>query len=104
MAVASSPRARSPAASETVVARLKGRKTKIVVATDVAARGLDVDHIGLVINYDLPRDQEVYVHRIGRTGRAGRTGRSISFWQPRDRGATNRSHDGPHLTIDEDHR
>jgi len=70
---------------EAVVARLKARKTQIVVATDVAARGLDVDHIGLVINYDLPRDQEIYVHRIGRTGRAGRTGRSISFWQPRDR-------------------
>ena len=70
---------------EAVVGRLKKRKTSIVVATDVAARGLDVDHIGLVVNYDLPRDQEVYVHRVGRTGRAGRKGRSISFWYPRDR-------------------
>jgi len=71
---------------EAVVKRLKGRRTSIVVATDVAARGLDVDHISLVINYDLPRDQEVYVHRIGRTGRAGRKGRSISFWYARERG------------------
>jgi len=70
---------------EAVVQRLKGRKTGIVVATDVAARGLDVDHIGLVVNFDLPRDVEVYVHRIGRTGRAGRSGRAISFQLPRDR-------------------
>jgi len=70
---------------EAVVGRLKKRRTKIVVATDVAARGLDVDHIGLVVNYDLPRDQEVYVHRIGRTGRIGRSGKSISLWQQRDR-------------------
>jgi len=70
---------------EAVVGRLKKRRTSIVVATDVAARGLDVDHIGLVVNYDLPRDQEVYVHRVGRTGRAGRKGRAISFWYPRDR-------------------
>lgn len=74
---------------EAVVKRLKARKTDVVVATDVAARGLDVDHIGLVINYDLPRDVEVYVHRIGRTGRAGRKGRSISLLLPRDRGMLN---------------
>ncbi len=71
---------------ETVVKRLKARLTRIVIATDVAARGLDVDHIGLVVNYDLPRDIEVYVHRIGRTGRAGRAGRAITLAQPRDRG------------------
>ncbi|MCH7660022.1 MAG: alkaline phosphatase, partial [Euryarchaeota archaeon] len=70
---------------ESVVRRLRAKRTRVIVATDVAARGLDVDHIGLVINYDLPRDREVYVHRIGRTGRAGRAGRSISFFRPRDR-------------------
>jgi ATP-dependent RNA helicase DeaD len=70
---------------ETVVKRLRQRRTKVVVATDVAARGLDVDHITLVVNYDLPREAEAYVHRIGRTGRAGRAGRAISFWSPRDR-------------------
>jgi len=71
---------------DAVLRRLRAERTRVVVATDVAARGLDVDHIGLVVNYDLPRDREVYVHRIGRTGRAGRTGRSISFWRPRERG------------------
>ena len=71
---------------EAVVSRLKAKRTEVVVATDVAARGLDVDHIGLVVNYDLPRDLEVYVHRIGRTGRAGRGGRSIAFWSARQRG------------------
>lgn len=70
---------------EAVVRRLRAKRTRVVVATDVAARGLDVDHIGLVINYDLPRDREVYVHRIGRTGRAGREGRSISFYRSRER-------------------
>ncbi|MBL4844082.1 MAG: DEAD/DEAH box helicase, partial [Planctomycetes bacterium] len=69
---------------EAVVRRLRSRSTQVVVATDVAARGLDVDHIGLVINFDIPRDQEVYVHRVGRTGRAGRTGKAITFWQPRE--------------------
>lgn len=69
-----------------VVKRLRARRIQIVVGTDVAARGLDVDHIGLVINYDLPRDPEVYVHRIGRTGRAGRAGKAISLWQHREQG------------------
>ena len=54
-------------------------------AADVAARGLDVDRIGLVINYDMPFDSEAYVHRIGRTGRAGRSGEAILFVTPRER-------------------
>ena len=54
-------------------------KTDILVATDVAARGIDVDDVEAVFNYDLPQDDEYYVHRIGRTGRAGRTGKSFSF-------------------------
>jgi ATP-dependent RNA helicase DeaD len=57
----------------------------VLVATDVAARGLDVDRIALVINYDIPFDSEAYVHRIGRTGRAGRTGDAILFLTPRER-------------------
>jgi len=69
---------------DTVVGRLRNRRIQILVATDVAARGLDIDHIGLVVNYDLPRDREVYVHRVGRTARAGRTGRAVTFWQPRE--------------------
>lgn len=56
----------------------KGR-TEILVATDVAARGIDVDDVDVVFNYDLPQDEEYYVHRIGRTGRAGRTGLAFSF-------------------------
>ncbi len=67
-----------------VVRRLRSRRIQIVVATDVAARGLDVDHIGLVVNYDLPRDPEIYVHRVGRTARAGRAGRAVTLWQPRE--------------------
>ena len=54
-------------------------KTEILVATDVAARGIDVDEVEAVFNYDLPQDDEYYVHRIGRTGRAGREGRAFSF-------------------------
>jgi len=57
----------------------------VLVATDVAARGLDIDNVGLIINYDLPVDSETYVHRIGRTARAGSDGSALSFCSPRDR-------------------
>ncbi len=70
---------------ERTVQSLKDGKLDILVATDVAARGLDVERISHVINYDLPIDTESYVHRIGRTGRAGRTGDAISFVTPRER-------------------
>jgi len=73
----------SQAQRESVIKRLKGGQVEIVVATDVAARGLDVERITSVINFDMPGDTEVYVHRIGRTGRAGRTGKSILFVTPR---------------------
>lgn len=69
---------------ERTVGRLKAGHVNIVIATDVAARGLDVDRISHVINYDLPGDSEAYVHRIGRTGRAGRTGEAITFVSPRE--------------------
>lgn len=70
---------------EKIVDKLKGGQLDILVATDVAARGLDVDRITHVVNYDIPYDVESYVHRIGRTGRAGRTGDAILFVSPRDR-------------------
>lgn len=69
---------------ERVVEGLKNGRVDIVVATDVAARGLDVERISHVVNYDIPNDPEAYVHRIGRTGRAGRDGRAILFVQPRE--------------------
>ncbi|WP_417596107.1 DEAD/DEAH box helicase [Oceanospirillum sp.] len=71
---------------ERTVNQLKNRKLDIVIATDVAARGLDVERITHVINYDIPYDTEAYVHRIGRTGRAGRIGDAILFVTPRERG------------------
>ncbi|WP_018692947.1 DEAD/DEAH box helicase [Algicola sagamiensis] len=64
---------------EQTIQQLKSGKTDVVVATDVAARGIDVERIALVVNYDLPFDSEAYVHRIGRTGRAGRSGKAITF-------------------------
>ena len=71
---------------ERTVAKLKDGQLDIVVATDVAARGLDVERITHVVNYDVPNDAESYVHRIGRTGRAGREGDAILFIAPRERG------------------
>lgn len=67
------------------VEHLKGGKLDILVATDVAARGLDVERISHVVNFDIPYDEEAYVHRIGRTGRAGRTGKAILFVTSRER-------------------
>ncbi|MGH8169218.1 MAG: DEAD/DEAH box helicase [Steroidobacteraceae bacterium] len=70
---------------ERTIVRLKAGQIDIVVATDVAARGLDVERISHVVNYDIPYDSETYVHRIGRTGRAGRSGDAILFVAPRER-------------------
>ena len=67
------------------VEQLKNGQLDILVATDVAARGLDVDRLSHVMNYDIPYDDEAYVHRIGRTGRAGRSGKAILFVAPRER-------------------
>ncbi|TWX73123.1 DEAD/DEAH box helicase [Colwellia sp. C1TZA3] len=69
---------------ERTVDQLKSGASSILVATDVVARGLDIPRLSLVINYDLPGDNEAYVHRIGRTGRAGRSGTAISFVRPRE--------------------
>ena len=71
---------------EKTIQQLKDGKIDVLVATDVAARGLDVERISHVLNYDIPYDTESYVHRIGRTGRAGRKGEAILFVAPRERG------------------
>jgi ATP-dependent RNA helicase DeaD len=63
----------------------KDHRVKLLVATDIAARGLDIEHVTHVINYDVPASSEVYVHRIGRTGRVGRTGRAITLVTPAER-------------------
>jgi ATP-dependent RNA helicase DeaD len=70
---------------ERTINQLRDAKLDILVATDVAARGLDVERISHVVNYDIPTDTESYVHRVGRTGRAGRTGDALSFVTPRER-------------------
>lgn len=75
----------SQAARERVLARMRAGQIDTLIATDVAARGLDVDRLGLVVNFDLPEGPDAYVHRIGRTGRAGREGTAISFVDPRQR-------------------
>ncbi len=75
---------------ERIIRNLKSGKLKVVVATDVAARGLDVSRITHVVNYDIPLDSESYVHRIGRTGRAGREGDAILFATKREMGMVKR--------------
>jgi len=70
---------------ERTIERLKTGKLDIVIATDVAARGIDVERVSHVVNYDIPYDSEAYVHRIGRTGRAGRSGKAILFVAPREK-------------------
>ena len=70
---------------ERTITQLKNGKLDIIVATDVAARGLDVERVSHVVNYDIPYDTEAYVHRIGRTGRAGRQGDAILFVAPREK-------------------
>ncbi|HWS58933.1 MAG TPA: DEAD/DEAH box helicase [Actinotalea sp.] len=71
---------------EKIVERLRGGTLDVLVATDVAARGLDVDRVGLVVNFDVPGEPEAYVHRIGRTGRAGRSGIALTFVTPNEQG------------------
>ncbi len=69
---------------DAVMNRVRSAKTDLLIATDVAARGLDIEHVSHVVNYDLPTDAESYVHRIGRTGRAGREGTAITLADPRE--------------------
>lgn len=69
---------------ERTVERLRSGQLDVLVATDVAARGMDVERIGLVVNFDAPADPETYIHRVGRTGRAGRSGRAVTFFTPKE--------------------
>jgi ATP-dependent RNA helicase DeaD len=80
----------SQEAREQVLNRFRNNQIQVLVATDVAARGLDIDDISHVFNYDLPQDSEVYVHRVGRTGRAGKEGVAISLFTPREQGRLRR--------------
>src|SRR3712207_5646867 len=86
---------------ERTVNQLKAGKLDILVATDVAARGLDVERISHVVNYDIPTDTESYVHRIGRTGRAGRSGDSIAFVTPRERYLLNHIEKATRTTLEQ---
>lgn len=80
----------SQEARERVLGRFRNNQIQVLVATDVAARGLDIDDISHVFNYDLPQDPEIYVHRVGRTGRAGKEGVAISLFTPREQGRLRR--------------
>ena len=79
----------------------KDHRVRLLVATDIAARGLDVEHVTHVINYDVPNSSETYVHRIGRTGRVGRTGRAITFVTPDQRDEIARIERDVHTSIGE---
>ncbi|MDR2176811.1 MAG: DEAD/DEAH box helicase [Treponema sp.] len=79
----------SQEARERTLRRFRSKQTTIMVATDVAARGLDIERLTHVVNWDLPHDRETYVHRIGRTGRAGRKGKAVTLALPSDRGRIN---------------
>ncbi|MDL2278272.1 ATP-dependent helicase, partial [Parabacteroides sp. OttesenSCG-928-G07] len=70
---------KSQGARQRALSNFKSGKTRVLIATDIAARGIDINQLELVINYDLPDVPETYVHRIGRTGRAGHTGTALSF-------------------------
>jgi ATP-dependent RNA helicase RhlE len=77
---------KSQSARERALARFRTGRVRVLVATDLAARGIDVERISHVINFELPDDSESYVHRIGRTGRAGASGRALTLCEPRERG------------------
>lgn len=77
---------KSQSARQRTLANFKSNRTSVLVATDVAARGIDVENVSHVLNYDLPQEPETYLHRIGRTGRAGANGLAVSFCEPGERG------------------
>ena len=83
-----------------IMAKFRNRSLKILVATDVAARGIDVADLDLVVNYELPSQPEIYVHRIGRTGRAGKTGLAISFYGVREETKVNNTEDYKGLKLE----
>lgn len=83
-----------------VMKRFRGEKADLLIATDVAARGLDIQHVSHVVNFDVPSEPEAYVHRIGRTGRAGREGVAITFVEPREHRLLRNIQRATGLTID----
>ncbi|CAH0118133.1 DEAD-box ATP-dependent RNA helicase CshA [Paenibacillus sp. CECT 9249] len=89
----------SQAKREQVMKRFREAKLQLLVATDVAARGLDVEGVTHVFNYDIPPDAESYIHRIGRTGRAGQTGMAVTFAAAKDRGALETIERGIRMTL-----
>lgn len=91
----------SQAQRDVAMNRFRNGGASILIATDVAARGIDVDDVEAVINYDIPQDIEYYVHRIGRTGRAGRKGRSFTFANSREIGKIREIERVCHTTITE---
>lgn len=80
---------KSQSARERALENFKKGKTQVLVATDIAARGIDIDALSFVVNYDLPETPETYIHRIGRTGRAGKDGKAISLCDPKERSLLN---------------
>lgn len=80
---------KSQSARERALSNFKKGKTTVLVATDIAARGIDIEALGFIVNYDLPETGETYIHRIGRTGRAGLDGKAISFCDPKERSLLN---------------
>ena len=76
---------KSQSARQTALGNFKSGKTRVMIATDIASRGIDINELPLVINYDLPEVPETYVHRIGRTGRAGHAGTALSFCSQEER-------------------
>lgn len=76
---------KSQNARQRALTNFKSGKTRVIIATDIAARGIDIANLEMVINYDLPDVAETYVHRIGRTGRAGKSGTALSFCAPNER-------------------
>ncbi len=80
---------KSQSARERALENFKKGKTQVLVATDIAARGIDIDSLSYVVNYDLPETPETYIHRIGRTGRAGKDGKAISLCDPKERSLLN---------------
>ncbi|CAM3402848.1 DEAD/DEAH box helicase [Marinicrinis lubricantis] len=89
----------SQAKREQVMRRFREAKLQVLVATDVAARGLDVEGVTHVFNYDIPQDAESYIHRIGRTGRAGQEGAAVTFVSPRDRSTLQLIEKGIHMML-----
>jgi ATP-dependent RNA helicase DeaD len=90
----------SQAKRETVMKRFRTAKTQLLIATDIAARGIDVEGITHIFNYDIPEDLESYIHRIGRTGRAGEEGLAITFANPKDQALLNMIEKGIERNID----